>query len=160
MLGPTANGTVTVSVPFGGVAGETIATFTNAVKTGQFKICTAQTSPGAALAGVSFTYDYSYTVNGMTTSSSVTLTELSTGSACSGLIGPVSIVNTDGSAVTVSVTAVAPSVSDVDITNILYQGGSTTVTIPPTPATFPATMSFSMGAGANVVTFTNGRTTA
>ena len=158
LSGPTANGTVTVSVPFGGVAGETIATFTNAVKTGQFKICTAQTSPGAALAGQLFTYDYTYTVNGMTTSSSVTLTELSAGSVCSGLIGPVSIVNTDGSAVTVSVTAIAPSVSDVDLTSIVYQGGSSTVSIPPTPATFPATMTFSMGAGANVVTFTNGRT--
>ncbi len=32
--GPTSNGTITVSVPFGGVGNETVATFTDAVSNG------------------------------------------------------------------------------------------------------------------------------
>ena len=53
---------VTVSVPFGGVENETVVTFTNAVNTGQFKICKVSSEP--TLQGVPFNFTYSYTVNG------------------------------------------------------------------------------------------------
>ena len=51
---------VTVSTPFGGVENETVVTFTNAVNTGQFKICKVSSEP--TLQGVTFNFTYSYTV--------------------------------------------------------------------------------------------------
>lgn len=153
-------GTANVNVPFGGVNDETLVTFTDAVLTGQFKICTAQTSPDANLDnGEPFVFDYSYTVNGTTTTGSVTLTNPETGSTCSAISGPIPVVNANGSAVTISVSEEQPSTPSVELTNLLYQGAGMVISSPSLPTTtFPATIVFSNGSGANVVTFTQGRT--
>ncbi len=153
-------GTAYVNVPFGGVNDETLVTFTDAALTGQFKICSAQTSPDANLdTGEPFVYDYSYTVNGTTTTGSVTLTNPVNGSTCSAISGPIPVVNANGSAVTISVSELQPSTPSVELTNLQYQGSGSVISSPPLPTTtFPATIVFSNGSGANVVTFTQGRT--
>jgi hypothetical protein len=160
--GPTSNGTVTVAVPFGGVGNETVVTYTDAVQKGQFKICTQESSPDANLAGQSFTYNYSVTDDGVTPSGSVTLTEpASPGITCSGLITGVPVVNplADGGGVPqVTITSVAPTVTDVNVTGITYGGNGKVLSSPSLPSAFPATQIYSIGAGANVSTFTNGRT--
>ena len=60
LSGSTTN-PATVSVPFGGVNNETVVTFTNDTNQAQFKVCTAQTSPDAALVGDAFPYTWAYT---------------------------------------------------------------------------------------------------
>lgn len=156
LSGPTANPAL-VSVPWGGQANETIVTFTNRVVTGSFKICTTQTSPDANLFGQTFTYIYSYTVNGVTTSGNASLTVGGPNSCI--MVGPIPVVNHGGSAVSVSVTATGgPTLpAGTNVANITYAGLGTP-TIPPMPANFPVTMSFTVGQGANIVTFINGRT--
>jgi hypothetical protein len=157
LSGPTQD-PATVKVVFGGVGNETIATFTDAVFQGDFKICTAQTSPDANLQGQLFTYYYTYTVNGVPTSGYVTLTAPLTGATCSGLYGPIPVVNADGSAVDVSVTAEATSDPTVDLQGVLYQGNGNVISMPAIPSALPGTLVFSNGAGMNVATFTDGRT--
>lgn len=157
LSGPTQD-PASVTVVFGGVGNETIATFTDAVRMGDFKICTAQTSPDANLQGQLFTYNYTYTVNGVTSSGSVILTAPLTGATCSGLYGPLPVVNADGSAVTVSVTAVATADPSVNLQGVLYQGNGSVISSPTLPSALPATLDFSNGAGMNVATFTDGRT--
>jgi hypothetical protein len=157
LSGPTQD-PASVQVVFGGVGNETVATFTDAVYQGDFKICTAQTSPDANLQGQQFVYNYTYTVNGVPTSGSVTLTAPLTGATCSGLYGPIPVVNADGSAVTVSVTEAATEDATVNLQGVLYQGNGTVVSSPTIPSALPATLVFSNGAGMNVATFTDGRT--
>jgi hypothetical protein len=157
LSGPTTDPAV-VQVVFGGVGNETIATFTDAVRMGDFKICTQQTSPDANLQGQSFTYDFTYTVNGVGHEGSVTLIAPLTGATCSGLYGPIPVVNADGSAVEVSVTAEATNDPTVDLADVLYQGNGNVISSPPLPSALPATLVFSTGAGMNVATFTDGRT--
>jgi hypothetical protein len=157
LSGPTAN-PATVLVPFGGVGNETIATFTNAVNQGAFKICTQQTSPDANLVGKSFPYSYTYTVNGVTSSGSVSLTVALGQATCSGVIATLPVVNANGTPVSVSVTSQVPSALSVDIAGILYQGNGAVTSAPPLPAAFPATVSFNLGGGMNVLTWTNGAT--
>ncbi len=157
LTGSTTN-PATVSVPFGGVGNETVVTYTNSTVQGAFKICTAQTSPDAALAGDMFTYNYSYTVNGTTTTGSVTLTVPLTGSSCSNLSGPIPVINANGTPVQVSVTAEPPSVTSVDLAGFMYQGSGSVVSSPVLPATFPATATIDLGTGINIDTFTNGAT--
>jgi hypothetical protein len=160
--GPTSNGTVTVAVPFGGVGNETVVTYTDAVQRGQFKICTQESSPDANLAGQKFTYNYSVTDNGVTPSGSVTLIEpASPGITCSGLISGVPVVNplsAGGGVPQVTITSVAPTVPAVDVTNITYGGNGVVLSTPALPSAFPATQIYSIGGGANVSTFTDGRT--
>jgi hypothetical protein len=162
LSGPTANGTITVAVPFGGIGNETVATFTDAVVTGQFKVCTQESSTDANLAGQSFTYNYSVTDDGVTAPGSFTLIEPAfPGVTCSGLVKGVPVVNplADGGGVPqVTVTSVAPTVTDVDVTNITYGGNGQVLSTSALPSAFPATQIYSIGAGANVSTFTNGRT--
>ena len=155
LSGPTQD-PATVSVPGGGVADETVVTFTNATTQATFKICTAQTSPGANLAGVPMTYSYSYTLNGTPTSGSVTLDTPPLGSACALPIGPFAVVNTDGSPVMVSVTALVPPVNDVDLAGFAYQGNGSITAEPDFPSSFPAAVTIAPGPGANVMTFTDG----
>ena len=155
LTGPTQDPAM-VSVPGGGVANETVVTFTNATAQATFKICTAQTSPGANLVGVPMTYAYTYTVNGTATTGSVTLDTPLSSSACSLPIGPFNVVNDDGSSVTVSVTAEVPPVTAVDLADFLYQGGGSISSEPTFPSSFPATVSIAVGPGANVMTFTDG----
>ena len=157
LSGPTDD-PATVAVVFGGVGNETIATFTDAVHMGDFKICTSQTSPDANLQGLPFVYSYTYTVNGVTSSGSVTLTQPLTGASCSGLYGPIPVVNADGSAVKVSVTAQATGDPTVNLQGVLYQGNGTVISSPTLPSALPATLVFTNGAGMNVATFTDGRT--
>jgi hypothetical protein len=153
-----------VAVPYGGVGNETIVTFTNSVVQSAFKICSQQTSPDANLLGRTFPYAYSYTVNGTTTTGSVSLTLVDptgsnpTGYTCSGIIGLIPVVNQDGSSVNVSVTSQPPNAVSVNITGAQYQGNGSVVSAPPLPTGFPATLVFALGSGMNVTTWTNGAT--
>ena len=155
LSGPTGN-PATVQVPGGGVANETVVTFTNDTVQSVFRICTAQTSPGANLAGVPMPYSYSYTVNGITTTGSVSLVTPLSGTTCSLTIGPFNAVNSDGTPATISVTAGTPPVSAVDLAQFAYQGTGVVTSEPTLPATFPATVTVDGGVGDNVLTFTDG----
>lgn len=157
LSGPTTD-PATVKVVFGGVGNETVATFTDAVRMGDFKICKAQTSPDANLQGSTATFDFTYTVNNVTHSGTVSLIVPLTGATCSGLYGPIPVVNADGSAVTVSVTEEATNDPTVDLADVLYQGNGNVISSPELPSALPATLVFSNGAGMNVATFTDGRT--
>ncbi|MGO8870395.1 MAG: hypothetical protein ACLQPH_03170 [Acidimicrobiales bacterium] len=158
LSGSTAN-PATVAVPFGGVNNETVVTFTNDTYQGAFKICTAETSPDAALAGDSFPYTWSYTVNGVTTTGSVMLTVPASGSTCSAVSASIPVVNTGGAPVVVSVTAGVPAgITSVDLAAFGYAGAGSVLSGPATPTGFPATYTFSLGIGMNVTTFTNGAT--
>ncbi len=148
----------TVVVPYGSVGNETVVTFTDAAILGALKICTAQTSLGAALQGRPFTYDYSYTVNGATTVGSVTLFVPAWGATCSAVIGPIDPVNSDGSPVKVTITAMVPNVASVDLANLSYQGNGSVLSSPVLPAAFPTSATFAVGPGMNIVTFVNGAT--
>jgi hypothetical protein len=152
--------TAVVEVPYGGVGNETVVNYWNYTLTGQFKICTAQTSPDAALVGDSFTYNYTYTVNGNTSSGSVTLTVPLTGSACSGLSNYIPVINGNGTPVQVSVTAQYPTpLVGVDLAAFAYAGNGSVVSATPTPPTsLPWTAVIDLGTGINVDTFTNGAT--
>ncbi len=158
----TQSGLADVSVPAGTVDNETVVTFTNSTRMSQFKICTAQTSLGAALAGDSFPYSWSYSLNGSTYSGSVNLIVPIFGATCSGLIpgnGPIPVIDASGAPVRVTVTAGAPpGIVSVDLAGFLYQGSGSVVTTPKTPGPFPQTLTFNVGGGVNVATFTNGAT--
>ncbi len=149
---------VTVDVCYGKLT--TVSITGASPPSGQFKICSAQTSPDANLDnGEPFVYHYSYNVNGTTTSGSVTLTNPENGSTCSAISGPIPVLNANGSAVTISVSELAPSTPSVELANLLYQGSGSVISSPSLPTTtFPATIVFSNGSGANVVTFTQGST--
>ena len=125
---------------------------------GDFKICKAQTSPDANLQGSTATFDFTYTVNGVAHSGTTSLIVPLTGATCSGLYGPIPVVNADGSGVQVSVTEEASNVPSVELADLLYQGNGSVISSPPLPAALPATLVFSTGAGMNVATFTDGRT--
>ena len=159
VTGPSANGTVVVEVQFGGVGGETGPTFTNTVQTGEFKICTQESSADANLAGAKFRYDSSYTVYGTSpTSGTVNLTEPAYGSpsACSNFISGIPTVNPDGTVPQVTVTSRKPKVTDVQVDTIAYRGRGTVISQSTTPATFPAKLVYSIGGGTNISSFTNG----
>ena len=66
-------------------------------------------------------------------------------------------MNTGGTPVVVSVTAGVPSgITGVDLANFNLAGIGSVLSGPATPTGFPATYTFSVGAGSNVATFTNG----
>jgi hypothetical protein len=156
----TSGNSAVVDVPYGGIGNETVVNYTNSTLTGQFKICTAQTSPDAALANDQFTYNWSYTVNGWYNSGSVTLTVPLNGSACSGLFGPLPVINGNGKPVQVTVTAENPtSLIGVDLVSDVYGGnGSVASTTGTTPSNFPWSETIDLGTGINEETFTNGAT--
>ena len=137
-------------------------TFTDAVVQGQFKICTQQTSPDANLDnGEPFVFTYSYTLPGATepTTGTVTLYNPISGASCSAVSTDIPVVNGTGSMVDISVSEQQPSTASVELTNVLYQGNGTVISTRSVPTTtFPATLTFSNGAGMNVATFTQGRT--
>ncbi len=155
LSGPTAN-PATVSVPAGGVSNETLVTFTNATVQSAFKICTQQTSPGANLFLTAMPYSYSYTVNGVLATGTVSLMTPLLGATCSLPVGPFDAVNNDGTPVKLSVTAGTPPVSGVDLAAFLYQGSGSVSTEPTFPANFPATVVVALGLGFNDLTFTDG----
>jgi hypothetical protein len=144
VTGSTVN-PATVSVPLGGVANETVVTFTNAVDTGQFKICKVSSEP--TLQGVTFHFTYSYTAYGNT----VTGTAAMTPGSCSGISVTVPLVDSTGVPVAIKVTekatpTVAVSKIGIDNGTIVSQnlaGGTAT---------------FNVNQGITIVTFTNVRT--
>ena len=122
-----------------------MVTFTNAVTTGQFKIC--KQSPEPTLQGVTFTFDFNYEVNGLGVKAEVELTP----GTCSALSDPIPVVGPDGSEIPITVTeAPTPTVeiSDIAIINAAsstIQGNSPTAT-------------FSVNQGVTTITYTNVRT--
>jgi hypothetical protein len=136
---------VTVSTPFGGVENETVVTFTNAVNTGQFKVCKA--SPEPTLQGVSFGFKYHYTVNGTEVDDGAVLTP----GSCSSLSLPIPVVDPNGAPIQIYVTEMAtPSVA---VSNIGVQNGSlTSMDLANGAATFTTNQ------GISAITFTNVRT--
>jgi hypothetical protein len=157
-----------VSVPYGGVANETIVTFWNYVAEAQVKVCIEQTSPDANLNGATFDVKGT-TSNGVAYSAVLTVTASSSnpqGEVCGYITGPFDAVNgPNNTPVTLYLTETAdPTANNVpagtDIADVIYQGNGSG----PNPDTFPqplgTTFSFTLGAGENVVTFVNGRTGA
>jgi hypothetical protein len=151
-LGPTGSsrvqsGTnpVTVVTPFGGVENETLVTFTNAVNTGQFKICKASSEP--TLQTTTFNFTSSYTVNGVTTTGTAALTP----GTCSALSGSIPVVDPNG--LPIAITVSEGAMATVAVSNIAVQNGSlVTSSLANRTATFNTFQGFSQ------ITFTNVRT--
>jgi hypothetical protein len=135
----------TVLVPFGGVANETVVTFTNAVDTGQLKICKVSTEP--TLQGITFNFTYSYTVNGVTTNGTAALTP----GSCSSLSGSIPVVDANGLAIPVSVAEVLQPTAIVS--NIAVANGTLV-----TSNLAAGTSTVNVAVGVTLVTFTNVRT--
>jgi hypothetical protein len=145
LSGPTDN-PARVSVVAGGVATETVVTFTDRVKTGQFKIC--KESPEATLQNTSFSFTYSYTVNGSTVTGNPSVKP----GGCSGLSLPIPVVDANGQPVTVNVTE-APTAT-VRVGSIVLSGAGSLVT----KNEGAGTASFTTGIGNTAITYTNLRT--
>ncbi len=141
--GPTANPAV-VSVPFGGVANETVVSFTNAVVTGQLKICKVSSEP--TLQGVTFNFTYSYSVNGVVTNGTAALTP----GSCSGLSADIPVVDPAGNPIPISV-AEQPQSSAL-VSNIAVANGTLSNSSPLT-----GTATVTVNQGVTAVTFTNVR---
>jgi hypothetical protein len=135
---------ITVSTPFGGVGNETLVTFTNAVNTGEFKICKTTNEP-QIIGTVSFTFDYSYTVDATTTIGAVSMTP----GQCSGLFGPIPVLNSAGDPITVWVTEVATPGDYVAA--ITYAGNGSLTGSDPNDGT----SNFALGYGVNTITYDN-----
>jgi hypothetical protein len=148
---------ITVSVPFGGVGNETLVTYTNAVNTGEFKICktTSATADGSGvlLAGDTFYFGYAYTVDGVLGDGSTSLTIPTNAQAgvivCSGILATLPVVNADGTPVTVYIDEAA--FPGVHVESITYQGNGSDFT----SSDAAGTSSFNIGIGVNTVTFDN-----
>jgi hypothetical protein len=135
---------VTVSVPFGGVGNETLVTYTNAVNTGQFKICKTTSEP-QIIGGVTFTFAWSYTLDGIPTSGTVGLTP----GECSGLLATIPVVDSSGNPV--SVTVGEASTAGVYVNTITYAGNGSLVS----SNTASGWSSFDIGLGVNSITYDN-----
>jgi hypothetical protein len=155
----TAN-PASVNVVYGGVASETLVTFTNGVDPTHFKICKQTTSP--LLVGATFTFLWSYKgaigrlflLPNEHGTVSLTITAVAT-PVCSDLLTDIPVVNPDGSSNQITVTE-EPATPDVIATNVVLSGAGTTVssTIPSDPDT-SACLTFDPGYGISIVTFTN-----
>ena len=149
---------ITVSVPFGGVGNETLVTYTNAVNTGEFKICKTTTATNGtngvvALAGDTFTFDYSYAVDGAITADSTSLTiptnALPGVIVCSGIIATLPVEQSNGTPVVVTVTEVF--YPGAHVFSITYAGnGNEFLNLPAS-----AYEAFDLGDGVNTVTYDN-----
>jgi hypothetical protein len=133
---------VTVSTPFGGVENETVVTFTNAVNTGQFKICKVSSEP--TLQGVTFEIDWGYL--GGLLHGSVFLKP----GECSGLSVPIPVVDPNGIALNITATEVNLPAS-TEVSNITVTNGHDVTNTPPQDV-------FNVFQGVTTVTFTNVRT--
>jgi hypothetical protein len=116
LISGTTDNPATVSVPFGGVSNETVVTFTNAVNTGEFKIC--KVSPEPTLQGVSFSFGYSYTIGAVTTTGTASLQP----GQCSALSGDIPVVDASGNPIAVHVSE-APTPT-VQVSNISVDNGT------------------------------------
>ena len=130
---------VTVSTPYGGVENETLVTFTNAVNTGQLKIC--KQSPEPTLQGVTFTFFYQG--NGVQGQAYLKPGE------CSALSASFPVVNPDGSDYSMSVTEAVPQ--GVEVSDVTVQNG--VITSRPSDAI----VVFTVKQGIVQVTYTNVR---
>jgi hypothetical protein len=141
----SGNSPVVASTPFGGVENETVVTFTNAVNTGQFKICKA--SPELTLQGVTFNFTFSYTVNGTTTNGTAALTP----GTCSSLSGSIPVVDPNGLPIPIYVAEAATPT--VQVSNIAVQNGNLTAS-----SLANGTATFNTLQGFSTITYTNVRT--
>ena len=153
------NTSATVNVPYGGVGVETNVAYTNSTLTGYFKICTGQTSGDAALTGYPFTFNWSYTLNGVTSTGTTSppLVVPATGTTCTNPIpslAGIQVINSNGTPVQLTVTA-EPNTGliGVDLASFSYAGLGMPVTSPPDLSTLPATAVVDLGPGANMDTF-------
>lgn len=106
----TSGNSATFNVAAGGVSTETVATFYNAVNQASFKVCKLATAgSGTLLNNTGFKIGYSWTVNGTAGGGSVTLMP----NQCSGIIGPLPVVNANGTPVVVTTTEAPSAVSNV-----------------------------------------------
>jgi hypothetical protein len=140
---PTANPAI-VTVPFGGVASETVVTFTDAVNTGQLKICKVSNEP--TLQGVTFNFTYSYVVNGATTNGTAALTP----GNCSGLSANIPVVDQNGNPIPITVAELPQATAQVS--NIAVANGTLI-----TSSTAAGTSTVSVNVGVTVLTYTNVR---
>jgi hypothetical protein len=144
VTGPTAN-PATASTPFGGVENETVVTFTNAVNTGQFKICKVSSEP--TLQGVTFNFSFSFSVNGVTTTGTAALTP----GTCSGLSANIPVVDASDNPIDVQVKEAATptvAISNISVSNGLELAANTTTGV----------ADFNPYQGFTSVTYTNVRT--
>ncbi len=144
VTGPGDNPT-TVLTPFGGVANETVVTFTNAVNTGQFKICKVSSEP--SLQGITFHFTYSYTAYGNT----VTGTAATTPGSCSGISVTVPLV--DSTALPVAIKVTEKATATVAVSDIAIDNGTIV-----SKNLAGGTATFNVNKGITIVTFTNVRT--
>jgi hypothetical protein len=142
LTGNATDNPAIVSVPFGGAANQTTVTFTNAVNTGTLTICKASAEP--TLQTTTFTFSYSYTVDGVTTNGTAALTP----GQCSDPSGAIPVVDAGGNPIAVAISETATVgvvVSDIEVDN---------GTLPAT--NFGAgTATANVEAGSTTVTFTN-----
>jgi hypothetical protein len=168
LLTGTRDNPASVTVPYAGpvpdsTGNETVVTFTDMPDPTQFKICKQETSPDANLSGQTFSFDYSFGETSSMTSLTIgpSTTDNPTGEVCTGLIdGPV-VVDESGDPIPVTVSETGSTTSDVNVTDIQYQGNGSVCwwLTTPTPTTDDsATVVFDPGGGINVITFTDGRT--
>ena len=169
LSGATVN-PASVVVPYGGVGNETVVTFTNVVEPTQFKICKQETSADANLSGGTFSFGYSFSVDGRGTSGAVSLTIAPvsaanpTGLVCSGLIWGPPAIDPSGAAIPVAIWETPTSLPGVQLDSVTYQGNGSLKTDPTNGGLDPVQVSqgypgiacIDPGAGINVVTFTNG----
>jgi hypothetical protein len=152
-VGPTGdnrwisgNTPVVALTPFGGVENETVVTFTNAVNTGQFKIC--KVSPEPTLQGVTFDFTYSYNVNGTPFTGTAALTP----GTCSSLSGNIPVVDEGGYPVLIEVAeAATPTVA---VSNIAVANGTLYHSDPSA-----GTATLYVWQGVTTITYTNVRST-
>jgi hypothetical protein len=146
-----------VTVPYGGVASETVVTFWNDPYSAQLKICVQETSPDANLVGANVNFAVS------SLASVPTLTIAAGPVPCTDILLPsyFPVVNPDGSSnvftITESSGTLPPLPAGSYVSEIDYAGGGSAVVNSTLPV-LPATVTVTLGAGMNIVTFTDGRT--
>jgi hypothetical protein len=135
---------VTVSVPFGGVENETAVTFTNAVNTGQFKICKVSSEP--SLQNVSFNFEWAYELNFTVITGSASLKP----GQCSSLSAPIPVV--DGQGFTIQIGVEEDSNPQTVVSNIAVANGTLVAS-----NLKLQNVTFNVNQGVTAVTYTNVR---
>ena len=174
LTGSTVN-PASVTVPYGGVANETVVTFTNAVDPTEFKICKQESSADVNLSGDTFDFSWGYEDGNDDISGSgdlsLTIAPVTasnpTGLVCSGLIWGPPAVDPSGDSINVNVTELSTPILDVAASSITYQGNGTVVydsaptvvTDGAAPYCFdPVNQISGVVSPISVITFTNSRT--
>ena len=153
---------ITISVPFSGTSingNETLVTYTNAVNTGVFKIC--KQSSSSTLLDESFTFNWSYTLNGPATIGAITLAPGQCGylnGSLSGTSPAIPVVDNSGSPVSVSVSGDTDTTGGIWVLNGLYYISSISFNGPgllTSHDTYTGASSFTIGQGTNALTYDN-----